>query len=62
MNNQYLIIYEVDENGMLIASCPAFKGCHTQGETYSEAMMNIKEAIELNIEVRTNIPCKTFIE
>ena len=32
------------------ASCPALKGCHTWGHTYSEALANIREAIELYVE------------
>ena len=32
------------------ATCPALKGCHTWGHTYSEALANIQEAVELYIE------------
>jgi len=48
MNLQILI--QRDEDGTYIASCPAIKGCHTQGDTYEEALKNIQEAIELNLE------------
>ncbi len=62
----YRVVIEKDEDGMYIASCPTFKGCHTQGETYDEALANIKEAIELNIEARKEmgepIPIETAIE
>jgi len=62
----YTVIIEKDEDGMFIASCPTFPGCHTQGETYEEAMVNIKEAIQLNIEARKElnepIPIETVIE
>lgn len=37
-------------DGLYVASCPALKGCHSQGKTYEEALKNIKEAIELNME------------
>lgn len=33
------------------ASVPAMTGCHSQGETYEEAMANIREAADLWIEV-----------
>ena len=32
------------------AYCPALKGCHTWGHTYSEALANIREAVELYVE------------
>lgn len=32
------------------AHCPALKGCHSWGHSYSEALANIREAIELYVE------------
>jgi len=32
------------------AYCPALKGCHTWGTTYKEALVNIREAVELYVE------------
>jgi predicted RNase H-like HicB family nuclease len=32
------------------AFCPALKGCHTWGRSYDEALVNIREAVELLIE------------
>jgi predicted RNase H-like HicB family nuclease len=32
------------------AYCPALKGCHTWGHTYSEALANVREAVELYVE------------
>jgi len=52
----YHVIIEQDEDGFFIASCPALPGCHTQGETYEEAIANIKEAIELCLEVAAEDP------
>ena len=34
-----------DETGGYVAIVPALPGCHTQGDTLSEVMENIKEAI-----------------
>lgn len=42
-------IIEKDENGYY-AYVPALKGCVSQGETYEEALENIKEASELYLE------------
>lgn len=44
------IILEQDEDGYFIASCPLFKGCHSYGKTIEEAIINIKEAIEMCLE------------
>jgi predicted RNase H-like HicB family nuclease len=33
------------------AEAPALPGCHTWGHTYEEALQNIKEAVEVWIEV-----------
>lgn len=32
------------------ASCPALPGCHTWGQTYDEALANIREAVSLYVE------------
>lgn len=34
-----------DEDGWIVAECPALPGCLSQGKTESEALSNIKEAI-----------------
>jgi len=45
------IIVEADADGYFV-SCPALRGCYTQGDTYEEAVANIKDAIRLHIEDR----------
>jgi predicted RNase H-like HicB family nuclease len=44
------IMIETDEDGIFIVSCPQFKGCHTYGKTIDEALVRIKEVIELCME------------
>ena len=41
-----------DEDGVWVAECPSIPGCVSQGDTKDEALANIREAIELCIEVR----------
>ena len=41
-----------DEDGAWVVECPSIPGCVSQGKTKQEAMKNIKEAIELCLEVR----------
>lgn len=45
------IILEEEEEGGWSVHCPVLKGCHTQGNSKDEAIENIKEAIELCLEV-----------
>src|SRR5690242_21910365 len=45
------IVIEGDADGYFV-SCPALQGCYSQGETYEEAIANIKDAMRLHIEDR----------
>jgi len=45
------IIVEGDQDGYFV-TCPALQGCYSQGETYEEAVENIKDAIRLHVEDR----------
>jgi predicted RNase H-like HicB family nuclease len=45
------IIVESDQDGYFI-TCPALQGCYSHGETYEEALANIKDAIRLHVEDR----------
>jgi len=42
---KFSVVIEKDPGGGYVVSCPAIKGCHSQGETVEEALKNIKEAI-----------------
>ncbi len=43
------VVIEKDEHGYF-AMCPALEGCYSQGDTYEEALENIKDAIRLMLE------------
>jgi predicted RNase H-like HicB family nuclease len=45
------IVIEGDADGYFV-SCPALQGCYSQGDTYEEAVENIKDAVRLHIEDR----------
>ena len=47
---KFLVTLEEDEDGFIVASCPALPGCHSQGRDREEALENIREAIEGVIE------------
>ncbi len=44
-------IYQ-DEEGWYVVDCPVIPGCMSQGETKEGALQNIREAIQLCLEVR----------
>ena len=46
---KFPVVIEKDEEGFFV-DCPAIQGCHSHGDTYKEAMANIKEAIEVCLE------------
>jgi len=46
-----ITIYQ-DEEGWFVTECPVIPGCMSQGKTEKEALENIREAIELCLEVR----------
>ena len=41
-----------DEDGSWVAEGPSIPGCVSQGDTKDEALANVREAIELCLEVR----------
>jgi predicted RNase H-like HicB family nuclease len=42
----YKVIIEECEEGGFYAECPAFPGCHVEGESYEETIAEMKEAIK----------------
>ncbi len=48
----YPIVIEPCEEGGFFASCPVLQGCHADGETYGEAIDNIREVISMHIAAR----------
>ncbi|OLS18868.1 MAG: hypothetical protein HeimC3_48060 [Candidatus Heimdallarchaeota archaeon LC_3] len=46
----YPVFLRPEDSGGYSVSCPAFQGCYSQGDTFEDALKNIKEAIELCIE------------
>jgi len=58
-----VIIHNAEEGGYW-ADCSSLPGCVSQGETYEETLVNIKEAIELYLESLESrglpIPEETF--
>jgi predicted RNase H-like HicB family nuclease len=55
MIKEYTIVIEQDEDGIYVASVPELEGCHTQARSLDELKERIKEAIELYLEVRSDL-------
>jgi predicted RNase H-like HicB family nuclease len=50
--SKFSVIIEEDEAGYY-AYCPVLPSCQTQGDTFQEALDNIREAVELFLETLT---------
>ena len=51
------ILEEQDEDHVYIVSCPVFRGCHSYGKTIDEALVIIREVIDMCIdEEKEKIP------
>lgn len=48
----FTVTVDRDEDGIWIVECPSIPGCVSQGRTKKEALANIREAIQLCLEVR----------
>lgn len=48
---EFTVVIERGEDGYFVGSVPEIKGCYSQGRAIDELMKNIKEAIELCLEV-----------
>ena len=47
---RYRVLIEQDEDGMFVSECPALPGCISQGATRTEALTNMKDAIQGYLE------------
>ena len=47
---EFTVVIERDEDGWLVGTVPALRGCHTQASNMEELLENIKEALLLCLE------------
>jgi predicted RNase H-like HicB family nuclease len=50
LKTQRTVLFYRGEDGYWVTEVPSLPGCISQGKTREEALMNIREAIELYIE------------
>ena len=43
---KYRVLFEQDEDGIFVATCPSLPGCISQGKTRADGIINIREAME----------------
>jgi len=55
------VLFEQEEDGGYSVSVPSLPGCFSQGDTFEEALKNIREAIDLYLEDE-KIPCRNVRE
>ncbi len=55
MNKEFTIVIEQDEDGIYVAYVPELEGCHTQAKNLDILNKRVKEAIELYLEVESNL-------
>lgn len=51
MAREFMVIIERDEEGYLVGSVPALKGCHSQAKSMDALLERLREAIQLCLEV-----------
>jgi predicted RNase H-like HicB family nuclease len=56
MARQFDVVIERDEEGTYVASAPHLPGCHTDAASLDELMVEIRDAIELCLEVEGRQP------
>jgi len=56
MVSQFDVVIERDEEGVYVASVLQLPGCHTDDTSLDELMVEIREAIELCLDVEGHEP------
>ncbi len=51
LERSYAVVLEPEAEGGYSVHIPAFRGAHTQGESYDEAVSNARDVIALHMEV-----------
>jgi predicted RNase H-like HicB family nuclease len=46
----FQVVIEQDEDGVFVAEVPGIQACYAQGDTFEEAMTNIKDVLEMCLE------------
>jgi len=55
-SRKFTVVIEKDEDGCLVATVPALRGCHTQAKNLDTLMKRTREVISLCLEEEKNPP------
>ncbi|HTW80389.1 MAG TPA: type II toxin-antitoxin system HicB family antitoxin [Terracidiphilus sp.] len=55
-SRKFTVVIEKDEEGYLVATVPALRGCHTQAKSLDTLMKRTREVISLCLEEEKNPP------
>ncbi len=55
-SRKFTVVIERDEEGYLVATVPALRGCHTQAKSLDTLMKRIREVISLCLAEEKNPP------
>ncbi|MGD0482741.1 MAG: type II toxin-antitoxin system HicB family antitoxin [Terracidiphilus sp.] len=55
-SRKFTVVIEKDEDGYLVATVPALRGCHTQAKNLDTLMKRTREVISLCLEEEKNPP------
>jgi predicted RNase H-like HicB family nuclease len=55
-SRKFTVVIEQDEEGYLVATVPALRGCHTQAKNLDTLMKRIREVISLCLEEEKDPP------
>jgi predicted RNase H-like HicB family nuclease len=55
-NRKFTVVIERDEEGYLVATVPALRGCHSQAKSLDTLMKRVREVIALCLEDEKNPP------
>ena len=47
---KFTVLIEMDEDGWLVATVPALRGCHTQAKSLDTLMKRVREVIALCLD------------
>jgi len=53
---KFTVLIEQDEEGYLVATVPALRGCHTQAKSLDTLMKRVREVIALCLEGERDHP------
>ena len=51
VKQRFTVVIEEDEEGVLIGTVPALKGCYSYGNSLDELVANVREVIQAHLEM-----------